>query len=451
MVEADDGARRIGFIGLGIMGAPMALRLRRAGMPLVVWNRSPDALEPLTAEGAESADTVAELFARCDTVLVMLRDADAVDAVLRGQPQGLAELVRGTTVVNMGTLPPEHSRALADQVEAAGGDYVEAPVSGSRRPAEEGALVAMLAGRPERIAAVQRLIAPLCAQAIPCGEVPQALTMKLTVNVFLISLVTGLAETFHFAERHGVDPELLRTVLDAGQMSSPISRVKTAKLAAGDLTPQAAISDVLMNAQLIVDAARAAGIPSPLLDVCRDLYAAAVARGDGAIDMVGVGRAIGDLRGGDDSRIRFTRATAADIPAITALVRAAYAPYVARIGREPAPMSADYAAQLAAGRILLAHRGAMLVGVLVTEPHPDHLLVENVAVSPDAQGLGIGAQLLDRAEREARGLGLTELRLYTNAKMTENLAYYPRRGYVETGRRTEHGFDRVFFSRTLKE
>lgn len=296
--QVSGGAARVGFVGLGIMGRPMALRLLRAGTPLVVWNRSPEALEQLIGEGAERADTVAELFARCDTVLVMLRDADAVDAVLRGQPGGLPALVPGTTVVNMGTLPPERSRALADDVEAAGGAYVEAPVSGSRRPAEEGALVAMLAGRAERVAAVQRLIEPLCAQAIPCGEVPQALTMKLTVNVFLISLVTGLAETFHFAERHGVDPELLRTVLDAGQMSSPISRVKTAKLAAGDLTPQAAISDVLMNAQLIVDAARAAGIPSPLLDVCRDLYAAAVARGDGALDMVGVLRAIGEASAG---------------------------------------------------------------------------------------------------------------------------------------------------------
>ena len=119
--------------------------------------------------------------------------------------------------------------------------------------------------------------------------------MKLTVNVFLISVVTGLAETFHFGERHGIDPQLLRTVLDAGQMASPISRVKTAKLVDRDLSPQAAISDVLMNAELIVEAARTAGVPIPLLDACRDLYAAAVARGDSALDMVGVVRAFSDL------------------------------------------------------------------------------------------------------------------------------------------------------------
>lgn len=295
MSATNNGSERVGFLGLGIMGRPMALRLLGAGTGLTVWNRSPGALAELEAAGADRAASVTELFERCDTVILMLRDAEAVDVVLRGQAAGLAELVRDRTVVNMGTQPPERSRALAAEIEAAGGDYVEAPVSGSRRPAENGELVAMLAGRPETVERVQRLIAPLCAQTIPCGEVPQALTMKLTVNVFLISVVTGLAETFHFGERHGIDPQLLRTVLDAGQMASPISRVKTAKLVDRDLSPQAAISDVLMNAELIVEAARTAGVPIPLLDACRDLYAAAVARGDSALDMVGVVRAFSDL------------------------------------------------------------------------------------------------------------------------------------------------------------
>lgn len=145
----------------------------------------------------------------------------------------------------------------------------------------------------------------------------------------------------------------------------------------------------------------------------------------------------------------FAAASADDAPGIVALVRAAYSPYIQRIGREPGPMSADYPALVAAGRVLLAHLDDRLLGVLVTESRPDHLLVENIAVSPEARGLGVGARLLERAEQEARDRGLAEIRLYTNAKMTENLAYYPRRGYRETGRRTEHGFDRVYFSRSL--
>lgn len=283
----------VGFVGLGIMGRPMALRLVAAGTPLVVWNRSADALRSLTDAGARPAASVADVFAACDTVIVMLRNADAVDDVLRdGDPAGpVAPFVAGRTVVNMGTVAPEASARIARDVEAAGGTYVEAPVSGSRRPAEQGELVAMIAGTPAAVAAVTPLLAPMCARVVPCGAVPGGLTMKLAVNVFLIATVTGLAETFHFADMHGLDRETLRDVLDSGQMSSPISRVKTAKLVADDLTPQAAISDVLMNAALIRDAARAADIAVPLTDAGRDLYAEAVDRGEGGLDMVGVVRA----------------------------------------------------------------------------------------------------------------------------------------------------------------
>ncbi|MDG4766464.1 GNAT family N-acetyltransferase [Solwaraspora sp. WMMD406] len=283
---------RVGFIGLGIMGLPMARRLVHSGVPLTVWNRTPKTDDELVSAGTRTAATVPELFAGCDTVFVMLRDAAAVDQVLRGAPGGLAHLVAGRTIANMGTLSPEYAKALADEVESAGGHYVEAPVSGSRRPAEDGNLVAMVAGRPDVVRRVVPLLDPMCARVTTCGPVPSGITMKLAVNVFLIALVTGLAEAFHFADRHGLDPRLLRDILDAGQMSSPISRVKTAKLVAGDLTAQAAISDVHTNSELIVDAAVSAGAAVPLSDLCRALYADAVRRGDGALDMVGILRTI---------------------------------------------------------------------------------------------------------------------------------------------------------------
>jgi len=147
--------------------------------------------------------------------------------------------------------------------------------------------------------------------------------------------------------------------------------------------------------------------------------------------------------------LSFERATPDDVTTIGSLVRKAYAPYVSRIGREPAPMAADYATAVANSRVLLARSGADLLGVLVTEPHDGYLLIENIAVDPSAQGAGVGRALLGRAEREARSLGIPELRLYTNAKMTENLAYYPRRGFREVDRRREDGFDRVYFARAV--
>lgn len=138
-----------------------------------------------------------------------------------------------------------------------------------------------------------------------------------------------------------------------------------------------------------------------------------------------------------------------DAAAVTALVHAAYRRYVERIGREPAPMSADYPALISAGAVWVAEAEGTPVGVLVLHERPDHLVIENIAVCPAAQGRGIGRRLLALADDEARTRGLARIGLYTNEAMTENLAYYPRHGYVETHRAVEHGFRRVYFTRKL--
>ncbi|MGW0947340.1 NAD(P)-dependent oxidoreductase [Streptomyces sp. NPDC002623] len=278
----------VGFVGLGVMGQPMALNLARAGTPLVVWNRTPGRCAPLRAAGAEVAASPAEVFERAEAVILMLADEPAVDAVLgRGTP-GFAARVAGRTVVHMGTTSAEYSSRLRDDVLAAGGGYVEAPVSGSRVPAERGELVGMLAGDDNAVAAVRPLLAPMCRETFGCGPVPGALLMKFSVNLFLITLVTGLTEAFHFADRHGLDQGLLRDVLDAGPMASAVSRVKGPKLLARDFTVQAAAADVLKNNRLIAEAARRAGLASPLLDVCHTLYGEAVEQGHGGEDMVSV-------------------------------------------------------------------------------------------------------------------------------------------------------------------
>jgi len=268
-----------GFLGLGVMGRPMARNLLRAGVPLIVWNRSPGATEGFPVVAASPAEVVAG----ADVVFVMLANGEAIDDVLRGLP------LDGTIIVHMGTTAPEYSAGLADRVRAAGGRYVEAPVSGSRKPAEAGHLVAMLAGDVSDISQVRPLLAPMCHETVVCGPVPQGLLMKLTVNVYLIGTVTALAETFHFAAARGVDTEKLVAVLDAGQMASPISQVKARKLADRDFTVQAALRDVLYNNRLITAAATE---PMPLLTLCEQLYTEAVALGHGGEDMAAVIKAL---------------------------------------------------------------------------------------------------------------------------------------------------------------
>jgi 3-hydroxyisobutyrate dehydrogenase len=280
----------VGFIGLGLMGRPMALNLARAGTPLVVWNRTAARTAALRDAGARVAASAAQVFTEADVVLLMLAGPEAIDEVLgRGTPD-FGVRVADRTIVHMGTTAPSYSERLEADVRAAGGRYVEAPVSGSRVPAEAGELVAMLAG--DETAAIGPLLTPMCSRTFDCGPVPNALRMKLAVNLYLITMVTGLAESVHFAERHGLDMRQFLAVLDAGPMASSVSRVKAHKLVADDFAAQAAVADVLMNNRLVADAARESGLASPLLDVCKELYGETVAQGHGDSDMIAVVRAI---------------------------------------------------------------------------------------------------------------------------------------------------------------
>ena len=142
-------------------------------------------------------------------------------------------------------------------------------------------------------------------------------------------------------------------------------------------------------------------------------------------------------------------ATAADRGAVEDVVRAAYAPWVARIGRAPAPMGDDYGALIRNGVVHVAECGGAVRGVLVLMADAGGMLLDNVAVHPDAQGTGVGRALLDFAEAAARRAGSWSIRLYTNAAMVENVRLYARRGYVETHRGEEHGFDRVYMAKPL--
>jgi len=146
---------------------------------------------------------------------------------------------------------------------------------------------------------------------------------------------------------------------------------------------------------------------------------------------------------------RIRAAASGDVPAIDRLTQDAYSRYVPLIGREPAPVLADHAALVAAGDVHVAEADGAIAGALVTRRAGDALLLESVAVAPAFQGRGIGGALIAFAEAQAADLGLGAVELYTNAAMTDNLALYPRLGYDEVERRTEDGYDRVFFRKPV--
>ncbi len=144
-------------------------------------------------------------------------------------------------------------------------------------------------------------------------------------------------------------------------------------------------------------------------------------------------------------------AVANDELEIRSCVEAAYSLYVERIGKPPAPMLDDYAALIGRGVVRVATRGGRLEGLIVMWPKDDHFYVDNIAVHPDAQGGGVGAALLADADEQAVAADRNEIRLYTNTAMVENIDYYPRKGFRETHRASDAGYERVYYSRELEE
>ena len=151
------------------------------------------------------------------------------------------------------------------------------------------------------------------------------------------------------------------------------------------------------------------------------------------------------------NELRIRPATADDAPAVAEIVERAYRHYIARIGKPPGPMIDDYAARVSEGAVWVLEEGAVIAAIIVLLPAPNYLLLDNIAVSPARQGLGLGRRLLAFAEDEALRRGYREIRLYTHETMVENQRLYASIGYEETGRGSESGYNRVFMRKQLRD
>lgn len=278
---------RIGFAGLGLMGAPMAANLARIG-PLAVYNRSPAPRAQLALLGAAVFEEPAALFAAADIILLMLADDAAVDTVIGRGTASFGRRVGGKIIVNMGTHAPDWSRSLGRDISEGGGRFVEAPVSGSAKAAQAASLIAMVAGTAEDIAAVRPVLANLVREQVATGAIGSALATKLAVNLYLIASVAALAEAAELARRSGVDLESFARVIGEGPLGSDVARGKLAKIAASDFAPEAAIADVCKNARLVGQAARRAALPSTMLDLARARFEQVRTSGGAELDMAAV-------------------------------------------------------------------------------------------------------------------------------------------------------------------
>ncbi|KAL4913027.1 hypothetical protein BDW62DRAFT_171065 [Aspergillus aurantiobrunneus] len=282
-------ATRVGFIGLGVMGTPMALNLARR-FPLTVWNRSPGKYPLLKQAGASIAQTPAQVLQASDIVFTMLFNAPAITSIMS---HDFKLALAGKTLVNTSSIPVECSESLAREVHEAGGDYIEMPVSGSKVPAEQGQLVGMLAGDPGVAERVKEYVEPLTCAAVYCGPIGSGLKSKYAVNTLLVTLTVGLSESMNLARAQGLDLAAFAKVVDAGPMASAYSRMKVDKILNNDWEPQAGLRDCFNSTQLIKSAVASAGTQSPLMEVCGRLYREALEAGLGEEDLIAVSKVIG--------------------------------------------------------------------------------------------------------------------------------------------------------------
>lgn len=244
----------VGFLGLGVMGTPMALNLCRR-FPTTVWNRTASKCAALVQAGAGLGQTPAKVVEQSDVIFTMMFDGPAIRSVI---DDDFKKALRGKTLVNTSSVSVEFSQSLAKEVQEAGGKFIEMPVSGSKVPAETGNLVGMMAGDQAECERIRHFVEPITSAAVYCGPIGAGLKTKYAVNIFLITVTAGLAESMNLARAQGLNLEAFSSVLDAGPLASAYSKIKLAKMAKQDWSAQAAVKDCYNSTELIRTAAKAA-------------------------------------------------------------------------------------------------------------------------------------------------------------------------------------------------
>jgi 3-hydroxyisobutyrate dehydrogenase len=274
---------RTAVLGTGLMGAGMARSLARSGHAVTAWNRTRANAEPLTRDEVTVTGSAAEAVDGADVVVTMLFDTDATAAVAR---EILPTMGEHTVWLQCGTVGVDGIRALSG---LAGGRLLDAPVLGTRRPAEEGNLVVLLSGPATLRERVSEVCAAIGSRTIVAGdEVGAASALKLACNAWVALLTAGTAQSLALAESLGVDPRLFLEAIDGGPVSSPYAALKGGAMLAGDWATSFAVDGVVKDVGLMVEAGRAVGFPTGLLDAVRSAFVTASEQGHGGDDMAAV-------------------------------------------------------------------------------------------------------------------------------------------------------------------
>jgi 2-hydroxy-3-oxopropionate reductase len=289
----------VAFIGLGIMGGPMAANLVEAGFDVVGYNRSPEKVKELVEKGGRGAEDVAGAVREADVVITMVPDSPDVEAV---SAEVFAAAREGTLYIDMSTIRPDVAVRVAEAGREAGVRVLDAPVSGGEAGAVEGSLSIMVGGAAEDFEAAKPVLDAVGKTIVHVGPAGSGQTVKAANQLIVAVNIEALAEALVFLEAYGVDTEAALEVLGGGLAGSTVLQRKGAGMRAREFAPGFRLALHHKDLGIVSSAAREAGVVIPLGAVVGQLVAALVARGDGGLDHSGLLKLVTELSGRADTK-----------------------------------------------------------------------------------------------------------------------------------------------------
>lgn len=283
---------KLGFIGLGIMGRPMACNLLKAGYPLWVYARRREALASLTAAGTRECASPQEVAAHADVTFVMVSDTGDVEEVLLGETGFIHGARKGTVVVDMSTISPSATRAMAAKLARRGVEMLDAPVSGGEAGAISGSLSIMVGGNPEVFSRVKPFFDCLGKNIVHVGANGAGQVAKACNQIIVALGIEAVSEAFTFARKNGVDAAKVREALMGGFAGSKILEVHGRRMLENDFRPGFKACLHRKDMRIVMETARALGLSLPGADLVTEHINTLVADGDGELDSAAVSKVL---------------------------------------------------------------------------------------------------------------------------------------------------------------
>lgn len=295
MAAADGRAEQtpVAVLGTGIMGSAMARNLVAAGLNTTVWDRSPSATDPLAEAGARVAASPREAVRDARVVITMLPTADVVNSVIFAEGGVAGAFAEGAVWAQMGTIGVTATTEIAGRLSTLrpGVMFVDAPVSGSKGPAEAGQLLILASGPSAAEVVTQPVFSVIGRKTVWLGEAGQGSRLKLVVNAYMSILIEGVAEALELAGRLGIETEMVAEAIEGGPLDAPIADAKLHQMVRGDFAPEFPLEWALKDVDLAIGAA--GGAPLPLLAALSGQWHAAVNAGHGREDVSAARLALG--------------------------------------------------------------------------------------------------------------------------------------------------------------